>query len=486
MNVLPKSCVRETGKDLLVFAYEDREPKHLMHLFKDSTANIADAIDTKFGAVTALPLLNKTPLQTVYVVGAGKFDEVTSAKARVLFAKGFRAAKKDVLVAFKFFEGVCEKQYARLATETFYLATYQIPQFKKEVKEEKRELYIMGNADNLDEIIADAKLNAQIVCEARKYGNYPANLFFPRDFVALVKDFVTSDAAKAAKVECTILDKEGLKKIGAGAILGVNQGSHNEPYMALLKYNGAGDAPYTALVGKGICFDSGGYSLKTGPHMRGMKMDKCGAINSFHAFKAVAEKKLAVNIMAVLPMTENLIGGGAQRVDDIVVSLSGKTIEIGNTDAEGRLILCDAITYAQQQGAKKLIDMATLTGAVGMALSEEYTGSFTNNQDMLNKLHKAASEVDEKIWQLPMDEVFTEAMKSSKLADLCNISSLGSAGASTAAAFLQEFVEEDVAWIHLDIAGSGMRSKDGAYHREGASGSMIRTLIQYFENEANN
>lgn len=476
INIIKDSCVRELGHDLLVVVFEETKiPAVLVELLGEE---VVDLVSYEFNKLTTITPLGKIPNKKVYFVGGGKKAELTSAKLRKLLANPFRAATETLLFAEKFNKELNFKQAIHLATETYYLATYSLPKFVEEAKEEKVfDLVIMTDETSADAIVADATINAMATNEARKYGNYPANLFFPQDFAKLVEEF-----AIAQNLEYEILDVDGLKAVGATTLLAVAQGSAQKPYMAYVKYNGAGDQAYTALVGKGICFDSGGYSLKPSNFMRGMKLDKCGAVNCFMAFKAIVEKALKVNAILVLPMTENMIGANAQRVDDIVVSMSGKTIEIDNTDAEGRLILCDAITYAQRKGAKKVIDMATLTGACVMALSEEYTGTFTNTQEFLNDLHQSAKAVDEKVWQLPMDEKFTQGIKSSKMADLVNCAPSREAGASTAAAFLQEFIEDGVEWIHLDIAGSGMLSKDAEYARTGASGAMVRTLINYFEN----
>ena len=244
--------------------------------------------------------------------------------------------------------------------------------------------------------------------------------------------------------------------------------------MVVIRYDGGKqDEDYTALVGKGLTYDAGGYNIKS--NMHGMKYDMCGAANMLCALELLAELKVEKNVVCVLPITENKINGHGFVDGDVITSLSGKTIEVTNTDAEGRLILADALTMAQKLGASRVIDMATLTGTCVRALGSTYTGIFSNDDSFYLPFLGASKATKEQIWRLPVDEYFHSELKCSKVADLINSKTLGG-NASLAAAFLEEFIEEGTKWIHLDIAGTS--DKD-----EVATGVMIETIVRFLENE---
>ena len=249
------------------------------------------------------------------------------------------------------------------------------------------------------------------------------------------------------------------------------------PRLICITYQGNGDAPFTALVGKGITFDSGGYCLKPRTSMSGMKYDMCGAAAALCTLELAARLKLKQNLIAVIAAAENKVGPEGYTVDDVIVTLSGKRVEITNTDAEGRLVLCDAITYAVGHHAARIIDMATLTGACVTALGERYTGVFSNDDAFFDALNQSADACGEAIWRLPVDRAFHDALHCSSVADLVNAVPKAGGGSSLAAAFLEEFVPEGTPWIHLDIAGSAETEKGCAYAQKGASGVMIETLV---------
>ena len=289
---------------------------------------------------------------------------------------------------------------------------------------------------------------AEGVFLARDLVNEPPNVMSPQEFATRAKQL----SKLGVKVE--VLGETEMKKLGMNALLGVGQGSARESQLVVMQWNGARakkDQP-VAFVGKGVCFDSGGLSLKTGAGMMGMKGDMGGAAAVTGMMRALAERKAKVNAVGIVGLVENMPDGKAQRPDDVVASMSGQTIEILNTDAEGRLVLADALTYAQQKFKPKfVIDLATLTGAIMVALGSEHAGVFSNDDKLAERIQAAGREVGEPVWRLPLNEAYDKMLKS-KIADMKNISGTTSAGSIVAAQFLQRFVD-NTPWAHLDIAG---------------------------------
>jgi leucyl aminopeptidase len=289
---------------------------------------------------------------------------------------------------------------------------------------------------------------AEGVFLARDLVNEPPNVLSPQEFANRAK------ALAKAGLKVEVLGEAEMKKLGMNALLGVGQGSAPESQLVVLRWNGARskkDQP-VAFVGKGVCFDSGGLSLKTGAGMMGMKGDMGGAAAVTGTMMALATRKARVNAVGVVGLVENMPDGKAQRPDDVVTSMSGQTIEILNTDAEGRLVLADALWYAQTQFKPKfVIDLATLTGAIMVALGGEHAGVFSNNDKLADRLQQAGREVGEPVWRLPLNEGYDKMLKS-KIADMKNISGTTAAGSIVAAQFLQRFIDK-TAWAHLDIAG---------------------------------
>ncbi|HEY4115224.1 MAG TPA: leucyl aminopeptidase [Rhizomicrobium sp.] len=289
---------------------------------------------------------------------------------------------------------------------------------------------------------------AEGVFLARDLVNEPPNVLSPQEFANRAK------ALSKAGVKVEVLGEAEMKKLGMNALLGVGQGSERESQLVVMRWNGARakkDQP-VAFVGKGVCFDSGGLSLKTGAGMMGMKGDMGGAAAVTATMLTLATRKARVNAVGVVGLVENMPDGKAQRPDDVVTSMSGQTIEILNTDAEGRLVLADVLWYAQKTfNPKCVIDLATLTGAIMVALGGEHAGVFSNNDKLADRLQQAGREVGEPVWRLPLNEGYDKMLKS-KIADMKNISGTTAAGSIVAAQFLQRFIDK-TAWAHLDIAG---------------------------------
>jgi len=302
----------------------------------------------------------------------------------------------------------------------------------------------------------------------------PANIIYPESFVERV-----TKSLEGTGVELEVLDKAAMTKLGMGALLGVAQGSIRDPRLLILKWNGgeAGAAP-TAFVGKGVTFDTGGISIKPAAGMEAMKWDMGGAGAVVGAFKALALRKAKANLIGICGLVENMPGGNAQRPGDVVTTMSGQTVEVINTDAEGRLVLGDAITYVQRTfKPATIIDLATLTGAILVSLGHEWAGLFSNNEALAAKLLKAGDESGDKLWRMPMAEPF-DRLIDSPIADIKNVGPR-EGGSITAAQFIQRFVDEGVRWAHIDMAGMAWSDKASATYDKGATGYGVRLLDQY-------
>ncbi len=290
----------------------------------------------------------------------------------------------------------------------------------------------------------------------------------------------TVEAAKEVKVKATVWDKARIKKERMGGLLGVSMGSDQEPRFIVLEYNGAAKGKKPVIfVGKGLTFDCGGISIKPSANMEEMKYDMCGGANVIATVLAVAKLKLKVNVMGIVPATENMPGPSATKPGDIHTARNGKTFEVNNTDAEGRLILSDALVYACEQKPEIVIDAATLTGAMVIALGNTHTGYFTRNEKLKKTIEEAAKASGEWVWNMPLTDFHVQDMKGT-YADLSNISAGKGAGSATAAAFLEQFVEEGIPWAHFDIAGTGWSVGNRLKYcpKKGASGAMIRTFVE--------
>jgi leucyl aminopeptidase len=314
---------------------------------------------------------------------------------------------------------------------------------------------------------------------ARTIANRPGNVINPAKLAELAKE----TAKKAAGLSCTVFDEKELAAQGMGGVLAVGSGSQNKPRFIVLRYKpankAAGKLPTIGLVGKAITFDSGGISIKPSANMDEMKLDKSGGTAVLAAVQAAAELKLPVNLYGIVPAAENLPSGTSYRPGDIITTFSGKTVEVQNTDAEGRMIMCDALSYAVKQNCDIIIDIATLTGACRVALGQYNAGLMGNDERLMKQLRAAGEESGEKVWPMPSSEEYAKEMKS-KIADLKNIGSKWG-GACTGAAFLRQFVG-DKKWAHLDIAGVDLLEKATEFTVEGASGFGVRLLITYLMN----
>jgi len=387
-------------------------------------------------------------------------------------------------------EGLDTESAAEAATEGIMLGAYRMTKYLTGDDGKQPRIaaaLLMADRGVLKAVqrgAARGTIRADAANVARDLVNEPAGVLTPMRMADVVRQ-----AGKRGGFEVRVLDRKELVKRGMGAILGVSAGSAQPPCMIHAIYRPSGPArrgerrPRIALVGKGLTFDSGGLSLKTASGMETMKLDKSGACAVLGAMIAIAGLKPDVEVHGIMGMTENMPGGSATKPGDVLRSLSGKTIEILNTDAEGRVVLADALAYAQQQQVDEIIDLATLTGACVVALGPAVAGVFGNRQKMVDSLLDAARRAGESMWQLPLLEEYGEYLRSD-VADLKNTPGTRYGGAITAGLFLKSFVSDDVGWIHLDIAGPAFMESERGYTRKGGTGAGVRTLITYVESLA--
>ncbi|MGI4775472.1 MAG: leucyl aminopeptidase [Janthinobacterium lividum] len=303
----------------------------------------------------------------------------------------------------------------------------------------------------------------------------PANILYPESYSQII-----IDELEACDVDVEVLGEREMRNLGMGALLGVGQGSQNESKLVIMKYMNNKDHPIVGLVGKGVTFDTGGISLKPSLGMADMKYDMAGSAAVVGTMKALAMRKAQVNVVGVVGLVENMPGSNAQRPGDVVKTMSGQTAEVLDTDAEGRLVLADAIWYAQDKfDLSCVIDLATLTGAIVVALGQTYAGLFSNDDILAEKLIRAGENVDEKLWRMPLHKDY-DAMIRSDIADVANIGNArGAAGSATAAHFIGRFIKDGVKWAHLDIAGMAWEKKGAAICPKGAVGYGVRLLNQF-------
>jgi leucyl aminopeptidase len=439
-------------------------------------------IKGKLGEISVINSLGRLAAEWAVAVGLGKKKEVTLDKIRGAVAETCRhLVKKKVadIATVAYGAGVGDitlEASAQAVVEGALLGVYSfrrhITKEDEHTELEKLTLVTGNKADvkHLERGCHKGSVLAEASNLARDMVNEPANFMTPSD-MAQMADKIASEYS----LELTVLDKEEMQQLSMGALLGVAQGSCQPPKFIVLNYKGSKTGSIDlALVGKGITFDSGGISLKSPKKMDEMKGDMAGGASVMAAISAVARLKAKLNVMAVVPAVENLPSGSALKPGDILTAMNGKTIEIITTDAEGRLILADALCYATKLRVKAIIDVATLTGACIVALGHIATGVFGNNQPLVDRIVAAGAEAGEPMWPMPMYEEYKEQNKSD-IADVKNAAERG-AGAITAAQFLSEFVG-DTPWVHLDIAGTSFDEKERKYLVKGATGVPVRTLV---------
>jgi leucyl aminopeptidase len=367
-------------------------------------------------------------------------------------------------------------EFAAAAVEGAILGDYEPDRYKTDDEDKKSvDRFDVAAAPETPDL-SDAVARGGIVADAQNFArglvNEPGNRLTP----AKVADAARAMAAESG-LECHVLDREQMERLGMGALLGVAQGSAEPPNLIVVGYKPwePKSSAHLGLVGKGVTFDSGGISIKPADGMEKMKYDMAGGAAMLGAMRAIARLRPAIAVTAYIPCVENMPGSRAQRPGDIVTAMSGKTIEVINTDAEGRLILADALAYARQQGCTHLVDAATLTGAIVVALGHLNVGVFANDDAMQDRVLRAAKTEGERMWAMPLEDDYKEYLKSA-FADLANVGGRWG-GAITAAIFLKEFAG-DTPWVHLDIAGTAWLDESKPYLAKGPTGLPVRTLVR--------
>ena len=357
------------------------------------------------------------------------------------------------------------------------LKSYKFDKYKSKNQTKLISINVVGNKNKPS---SQAQLKFKALEEgtfyARDLVSEPGNILHPDEYAKRLINL------KKTGLKINIYDEKKLKKLGMNALLGVGQGSIRGSYLVTMEWNGLkNNSKPLAFVGKGVCFDTGGYSLKPAKFMEDMTYDMAGSATVVGLMKNLALRKAKVNAVGVVGLVENMISGNAQRPGDIVKSYSGKTIEILNTDAEGRLVLADALTFTEEKFKPKfIIDLATLTGAIIVSLGSEYAGLFSNDDQLSKQIYTAGEKVNEKVWRMPLHKNYDKLMNS-KNADVQNINYVGGAGSTTAAQFLQRFILNKTPWAHLDIAGMAFSKYGGALNSGGATGFGVRLLNQLIE-----
>lgn len=443
-------------------------------------------ISSRKKEISKVHTLGKIAAKRIFFVGLGKEKEYDFDAARESFAKLFKTLQNAKIQSFSIVldsftsEHVQGNEAAHALAEVLPLSTYKIQDYKQRSNEPERNINQVTIISKEDEAEIRSSLTVgsafgEGTNSARTLVNMPGNILTATE---LAKYSV--DVAQKYGFEYEVLEKEDMEKLGMGALLAVNKGSDEPPKMIVLKYQGKEEwTDVIGLVGKGITFDTGGYSIKPKDGIVGMKSDMGGAAAVLGAMEIIGKLKPEQNVLAVIPSTDNMISGNAFKPDDVIVSLSGKTIEVLNTDAEGRLVLADGMTYAKHHGANYLVDVATLTGGVIIALGTHTTGAMTNNEALFEQVLEASHECGEPIWRLPITKKDIDKVRGSKMADLNN--SPGREGhAIMAGTFIGEFAE-GTPWVHLDIAGTATSNHADDLGPSGGTGVMARTLAAFVE-----
>jgi leucyl aminopeptidase len=417
------------------------------------------------------------------LLGAGKSDDISTDLVRKMAGTAARTLRGKKVRSFAF---VIRPQLpigesAQAATEGALLALFDPDKYHTSDKTENYvvTMILAGTDGNSEEVrlgVERGRIIAGASNFAREVINEPSNIMTPTELAHKAEE-----VAREFGLEIDVLDELQMKELGMGALLGVAQGSAEPAKMVVMRYTPKIKSEETiAIVGKGITFDTGGISIKPAEGMEKMKYDMAGGATTIGAMRAIAQLKPSVNVIGIVPATENMPGGRSQRPGDVVRSMTGKTIEVINTDAEGRLVLADAVAYARKLGATKIVDLATLTGAVSIALGDVYIAVLGTDQAWIDQIIAAGKKGGEKIWQLPLDKEYREQIKS-EIADIKNVGGR-KAGTITGAYFIREFVE-DIPWAHLDIAGTAWNESSKPYLSIGPTGVGVRTLVNLVCNE---
>jgi leucyl aminopeptidase len=429
----------------------------------------------KEGSTAKLNLLRDRKVITLYLAGLGPKEKAhidSFRRATALIVK--RAKKYKVQNLFVYAGENLDEKTTQAITEGAILGDYRFDKYKTQKEEEKVEISTIEIYKGDERGIRIGQILANAQRFVRDLVNEPGNVINPITLAEIAQKLVQEHG-----LECKVYDEKQIQEMGMLALWSVGNGSATPPRFIHLTYKPEGEPKdRVVFVGKGLTFDSGGLNIKTGDYMRTMKMDKSGACTVLGIMKAVAQLKLPVEVHGIIGAAENMPSGTAYRPDDIIRAMNGKTIEIDNTDAEGRVTLADALSYASNLEPSWIIDMATLTGACMVALGEYTAGLFTNDPAFGEELIKVSKRTGERLWMLPMDDKRLRDKIKKGDGDVLN-SGGRYGGAITAAMFLEEFVKEGIKWVHLDIAGPAYFKEEFDYYSKGATGFGLRTCVEY-------
>jgi leucyl aminopeptidase len=494
IRIIKEDIKKLKGESIIVPVFEEKE--NIPSFFNIINSLMDGALDkifkknyfkSKLNEIYLLPTYGKIGIENIVLVGLGKKKEFSLQNIFQiigiigLFLKKSRFKSAIFPIYEPFLSFLPKKDLSKVLSQEIFYANYSYNKYKSEKEKDVLEeiLFLNDNKDELKEIQKEIEIG-RIIGEssnyARNLSDAPSNEVTP---ITLAKEAVK--ISKKYRMKCNVYNLQQIKKMKMGAFYAVAKGSRNPARLIVINYNGAKyNQNPIVIIGKGITFDSGGISIKQSQDMEKMKYDMAGAGAVLGTIRAVGEMKLPINLVGIIPATENLPSGNAYKPGDILKTLSGKTIEVISTDAEGRLILADAISYADKFKPSAIIDLATLTGACVVALGYHASGVIGNNKELIDEILKAGECSGERVWELPMWKDYFEQIKS----DIADIKNTGgkAGGTITAAAFLNKFVNEETPWIHIDIAGTAYVEDSRPYIIKGGTGVGVKLLIQFIMN----
>ena len=429
----------------------------------------ASNFKAKVGDISVVPTFGKVRAGSVAVIGLGERDKLDDTTIRrAVGAAGRRLSERSSLA-------IALSGHAQAAAEGLLLGAYRFGRYKTDDQKKKAERIFLLGAD--DATIGRATALADATWIARDLTNEPASTLTPEALAARAREI-----ADVAGIHCEVWEEDRLREEAFGGLLAVAAGSQQPPRFIALRYAPKGATKKIAIVGKGITYDSGGLSLKDASSMETMKTDMAGAAAVLGTMSALGRLQPKIEVLGFVPATENMPGGRAIKPGDVITHYGGKTTEVLNTDAEGRLVLADALAYASEQGPEAIVDIATLTGSIMVALGKKATGLFSNDDALLEELRTAGERAGERLWPMPLFDEYRKELDSD-IADMKNVGSRWG-GAIIAALFLREFVGEGIAWAHLDIAGAARADNDYEEKVKGGTGVAVRTLVEWIEGRA--
>lgn len=484
--IADQTKVNEKKTELLVIGcFLNEDYSDLLNRLNEEISIAAKEIISniqKFGLFNELYTFAKIPAKKILFIGLGNKNEFNTEKSRIISGRIIQYLREFKIKELSIIPYNSSNEIIESLIEGIILSSYSFEKFKttKENKNiSKVSILIESNSKEWQKIIDEISVICKSVNDAREISNLPPNECSPEQLAKIALNI------KDQKIKSKIININTMKDIGLNGLVSVGSGSINSPKLIVIEYKGGKneDKPIL-LVGKAVTFDSGGISLKPSEKMEEMKFDKCGGVNVIAIMKSLPLLKIKNNVIGIIPAAENMPSNSSYRPSDIINMYNGKSVEVLNTDAEGRLILADALTFGiKQYNPKLIIDMATLTGACIIALGTNVAGIIGNNEKLIRKIIDTSKITDEKLWELPLFEEYHDQIKS-KNADIKNIGGRA-AGAITAAAFLSNFVE-NTPWVHLDIAGTAWNQEGSltkSYNPPGATGFGIRTIIKFIMNE---